>query len=190
MAMIRATTIDDIPYLPAIERSAGEAFRYFPALAWIADDEVMSEAEHARLVSLETCWVAEDEGAELAPDRLLGFLCAEPFANADGSQELHIWELAVSSSKQAMGIGRELMLHAVEFAAGKHGNQVSYGAVTLTTFRDIVFNAPFYAGLGFAELRSEETLSERLAQVLADEVARGMPAENRCAMRLALGDSD
>lgn len=196
MSMIRATTIADIGLLPDIERSAGAAFRSYPELAWIADDEVMGAAEHARLVGLHTSWVAEFDSATSA---VCGFLCAEPFLTEQGRRELHIWELSVASGQQGQGIGRALMNYVIAFARGQLGNSEPFSALTLTTFRDVKFNAPFYAELGFVELFAEgeggeegekeagkeagKEVGARLRDVLAAEAAHGLPAERRCAMR-------
>jgi hypothetical protein len=54
--------------------------------------------------------------------------------------------------------------------------------VTLTTFRDIPWNAPFYARLGFRELQAEE-LTPALRARVAEEAAHGLPASLRLAMR-------
>jgi len=58
-------------------------------------------------------------------------------------------------------------------------------AVTLTTFRNLAFNAPFYERFGFAYVEGAAlTRDARLQDVLLAEAAHGLPAENRCAMRL------
>ena len=43
--------------LPEIERSAGKAFLDIPDLAWIADDEVRSEAWHRHHISMDSSWI-------------------------------------------------------------------------------------------------------------------------------------
>lgn len=50
--IIRVAEFDDASRLPAIERSADEVFRTTSDLAWIADDDVMSEDEHRQRISL------------------------------------------------------------------------------------------------------------------------------------------
>lgn len=63
--------------------------------------------------------------------------------------------------------------------------QAAYPAVTLTTFRDVPWNAPFYTRLGFSML-SELRLPAGLAAKRALETEHGLPPETRCAMRLTL----
>ncbi|CFW92670.1 acetyltransferase [Bordetella pertussis] len=55
-------------------------------------------------------------------------------------------------------------------------------AITLTTFRDLPWNQPFYARLGFATLQADG-LNVRLQAILAREASLGLPAARRCAMR-------
>ena len=57
-----------------------------------------------------------------------------------------------------------------------------YQAVTLTTFRDVPFNMPFYARLGFHVIVPEE-FSPALRSVIEDETRRGLDPRRRVAMR-------
>lgn len=168
-ARIRAAKAGDAELLPEIERSSGEAFRDVPDLAWIADDGVMSAEQHAPHIAAGGVWVAERK------TRIVGFISAEAFPDA-----WHIWQMALASDQQKLGLGRALLEEVIE-AARVRGASV----VTLTTFRDVAFNAPFYARSGFRILAADE-LNERLQDVLANERAHGLPGERRCAMRLEL----
>jgi len=166
---IRPTRIEDIDLLLAIEDSAGESFRDIPDLAWVADDDAMSTEMHLQYVLQGTSWVAEVD------DQLIGFVCAE---SADSN--LHICELAVRREWQHQGIGRRLMKATIEHA---RGNQ--FQAVTLTTFKEIPWNEPFYRSLGF-EIIDQEKLNARLEQILHAEIQHGFPSSLRCAMRLLI----
>ena len=55
---IRPTTLNDIAALPAIERAAAGRFRDFPALAWLADGEVISAEQHLGYVERGLSWLA------------------------------------------------------------------------------------------------------------------------------------
>ena len=57
-----------------------------------------------------------------------------------------------------------------------------YRAVTLTTFRDVPFNMPFYARLGFEVIPHDELTAE-LRLVVDDETRRGLDPTRRVAMR-------
>lgn len=172
-ALIRLTRENDVPALPAIERSSGEAFRVVPELAWIADDDVQSADAHLDFVRAGLSWVAVDDR-----DRPLGFLCAEIAGGA-----LHIWQLAVLHDQQGQGLGRALVDTSI-----RHARTCSLGPVTLTTFRDLAWNERFYRKLGFETL-AVEALDARLVAILAKEATYGLPAERRCAMRLTLDNT-
>lgn len=62
--------------------------------------------------------------------------------------QAHLEQLSVSPDHTRKGIGGMLLEHACEWAA-KHG----YSNVTLITYRDIPWNAPFYKKYGFEVLK-------------------------------------
>ena len=167
---IRPALPADASALPAIERSAAGLFRLDPQLAWLADAEVPDAQQHVQAIRQARVWVAEDSQGQLS-----GFLRAVQVGN-----QLHVEELSVSQHFQGRGIGRKLLLMAIEHAGGQQ-----LQAVTLTTFRDLPWNAPFYQRLGFTLLSVEQT-GAYLTSVLNNESVHGLPAERRCAMRLML----
>jgi N-acetylglutamate synthase-like GNAT family acetyltransferase len=112
-------------------------------------------------------WVAEDQG------RLLGFAACQMFLDA-----LHLWELAVRREDQGRGVGKALVEAVVAEARAQDMPQV-----TLTTFREIPWNGPFYATLGFQEIAPPE-MNGRLTAILMREKRLGLDAAARCAMRL------
>lgn len=170
MARIRHARADDAPRLPDIERSAGQVFREIADLAWIADDAVQPEDLHLALIGGGAAWVAVDQS-----DLPIGFLNG---ALVDGN--LHIRELAVRRDQQGRGVGRALLEAARRWAIGRN-----LPAITLTTFRTVPWNEPFYRSIGFRTLDAE-ALPDALSGILDAEVAAGLPRERRCAMRLAL----
>ena len=56
--------------------------------------------------------------------------------------------------------------------------------MTLTTFRHLPFNAPFYTGMGFREIDASDWGAE-LRKLLEDEIEQGLDPAKRVAMRLA-----
>lgn len=154
--------------MPEIERSAAEAFRGSSQPA-IADDPPSPADSYPPMLAEGLVWVAEDAGA------LIGFAAAQAFQDA-----LHLWELAVRHDRQGQGAGRALVTAAIDEA-----RRLELSAVTLSTFRDIAWNGPFYARLGFRELAPHE-LNGRLTAILMRERRLGLDAEARCAMRLDL----
>ncbi|TPI68952.1 GNAT family N-acetyltransferase [Mesorhizobium sp. B3-1-3] len=170
MITIRPARAEDAEALPPIEQSAGEAFRAIPELAWLADADNVSPERHRALIAGGACWVAADE-----KDRPVGFLSA----GMEGDT-LHIWELDVRLDRQGSGIGRALLERALGDA-----RQRGLAAMTLTTFRDVAWNAPFYQRCGFRILEGAD-VDRRLADLLSDEADHGMALGQRCAMRLDL----
>jgi GNAT superfamily N-acetyltransferase len=167
---IRPAREDEIETLRQIERSAAQAFRLIEAFSWLSVGDVQSAAQHRAFIEQGTNWAAVTDD-----DDPVGFLSAEIVG-----RELHIWEISVDHLHQGFGIGRRLIQHAIDVALSQ-----SLAAVTLTTFRTIPWNCPFYERLGFRALEEAE-LSPRLAEVLDFEAEHGLARDARCAMTLAL----
>ena len=165
-AIIRLAVPEDAQLLPAIETSAAQAFRMIAELSWLAESPPMSIARHSQLIALSTCWVALD-----AENRPQGFLSAEQHGN-----DLHIHELSVMQSMQGQGTGRRLIEAAMEYA---RSTRLSF--VTLTTFTNVPWNAPFYSRLGF-QTKATKDLDQRLAAILSEEYKHGLAPECRCVM--------
>ncbi|QXE10009.1 MULTISPECIES: GNAT family N-acetyltransferase [Pseudomonas] len=168
--VVRRARQSDADALPAIERSAAELFRSDPTLAWLADTDVASTAQHRQFIDHAHVWVAENTSAQLA-----GFIRA-----LDVGKQLHVEELSVSLAFQGQGVGRDLLLAAIE-----HARREQMRAVTLTTFRDVPWNAPFYQRMGFVDVAPGEHAAH-LLDALQKEVEHGFAAERRCAMHLIL----
>lgn len=163
---IRKARQADAEILPFVEQSAGKAFLVLPDLAWIADDTVTSADCHREWIAGGTVWVAVDEG-----DNAVGFLSAEWFG-----LRLHIWGLAVRHDLQGRGLGRGLVECAIREARSRGAEELS-----LTTFRNVPWNRPFYEKLGFRTLDAD-SVPRDLQDVLDHEVECGIPGEARCAM--------
>lgn len=170
-AVLRLTQESDIALLPAIERSAARAFRQI-LLSRLADSEVISVARHHDYLETEHSLLA------VAAGQPVGFILTEPLDDA-----LFIVEVAVHRARQQQGIGRMLLERVIESA-----RQMGYPAVTLTTFREVPWNAPFYTRLGFAML-DELTLPAGLAAKrnrrpgTACRPSRAAPCARRCRLQ-------
>ena len=167
--VIRRTQATDASLLPNIERSAGEAFRAIDSLAWLADGEDHPEATHLAHIETETSWVAVDD--EVPIGFLIGDITGDTF---------HIVELSVRLDRQRSGIGSALLSHVINWARAQ-----GLRTVTLITFRDVVWNAPFYRRIGFREIAWLD-LDRHASRWLEREATLGLPKEQRCAMQLDL----
>ena len=92
----------------------------------------------------------------------------------------HLYEMDVLPEHGRQGLGRRL----VE-AVAERARDLGDARVTLTTFRHVAWNAPFYSKLGF-EILDGDALGPELAACLEAEAHRGLDPANRVAMRLAL----
>lgn len=166
---IRRADISELTLLGKIERAAGELFRA-TTFSELADAEPLDikwlqDQQRRGLV-----WIALD--ADGIP---CGFAAVQLLA---GSAHLH--ELAVDPRCGRRGHGTALIQTVAEFAHGQ-----GYRFLTLSTFRDIPWNAPFYARLGF-EIMTE--LDEDLQELRRREEQNGLPLSERVMMRLELKD--
>lgn len=95
----------------------------------------------------------------------------------------HLEEIDVHPSHGRRGVGTALVRAVCEWATVS-----GYPMLTLTTFRAVPWNAPFYARLGFVEI-PRETLRPELAAVVAEEAHRGLDSRTRVVMGFQSGEN-
>jgi GNAT superfamily N-acetyltransferase len=164
---IRPATEPDGEALQEIERLAGERFRDV-GMPEIADDEPPSLDALADYARSGRSWVAVDDAGTV-----IGYVLVD---HVDGNA--HIEQISVRPDRQGGGVGRSLI-------ARVHAWAVDSGltTLTLTTFRDVSWNAPLYEHLGFRVLREEE-LGPELRAIRAAETSHGLDPARRVCMRL------
>ncbi|GLF97956.1 GNAT family N-acetyltransferase [Streptomyces yaizuensis] len=166
---IRPATPADLPLLQEIERAAGEPFRAL-GMAAIADDEPPALALLEEFRAAGRAWVLAD-----GDDRPLAYLIHE---DVDGAA--HIEQVSVHPDGARRGLGGALIDHLGDRAAAG-----GLGALTLTTFSEVPWNAPYYARLGFRVLpEAEET--EGLRAIRRTEREIGLDRWPRVCMRREL----
>jgi GNAT superfamily N-acetyltransferase len=155
---------EDLGPLPAIERAAAQL------LQGNAPASVLNEAKDydtlANAVRQGRLWVA------LAGDTPVGFALVEMLAD----DLPHLDEVDVEPSHGRRGLGTALVRAVCEWAAAS-----GFSMLTLTTFRAVPWNMPFYARLGFVEI-PRELLRPELAAVVSQEAVRGLAPEIRAVM--------
>ncbi|MEU4800058.1 GNAT family N-acetyltransferase [Streptomyces sp. NPDC023327] len=170
---IRPATAAELPVLQDIERAAGEAFRALGMDA-VADDEPPAEEQLERFRRAGRAWVAADED-----DVPLAYLLSQPVVYAPGppvAYAEHIEQVTVHPRAARRGLGRALIEHLAD-RAGARGRT----ALTLTTFADVPWNAPYYARIGFRPL-PDAALPPALEEIRAHEARLGLDRWPRLCM--------
>lgn len=162
---IRLARPGDAEAFHLVEEDAAGLLREEPSLADTIIPPTASAADHARIIA---------KGRSLAAvhdDEVIGFA-----AIGTAGRELHLAELSVARAHQRCGVG-SLLLRAMLIDARNSG----YRAITLNTYRDIAWNAPFYSRFGFVEVENFEGRPHLLESRRGAE-AIGLPMDRRCAM--------
>jgi GNAT superfamily N-acetyltransferase len=155
----------DLARLPAIELEAARL------LAGYAPQSVLNET-----TALDVLQKAQEAGhlwVGLLNDAAVGFAHVEVIEG----DAAHLEEIDVAPAHGRQGLGTRLVSQVCEWAAANR-----YASVTLTTFRDVPWNMPFYARLGF-DIVSSARLSPALLAVVEDETRRGLDPARRVVMR-------
>jgi GNAT superfamily N-acetyltransferase len=161
---IRSARPGDVPHLTAIELAAAQLLVGSAPAAVLSESTPPADFELAQQKGL--LWVA------LADDTPVGFAhvkLLEP-------RVAHLDELDVHPAHGRRGLGRQLVTTVCEWAAS-----AGHSAVTLSTFRQLPWNMPFYASVGFEELPAA-AWSAAIARVVADETRRGLDPTRRVIM--------
>jgi len=155
----------DIDALPVIELAAAELLRGY------APDSVLTATTPPDTLGLAQregrLWVARTDGIAVG------------FAQVDvlDSRTAHLEELDVLPDHGRRGLGTRLVEDVCRWAGS-----AGFESVTLTTFRDVPFNMPFYERLGLHTVPDAE-LSPALRRVVDNETRRGLDAWRRVVMR-------
>jgi len=164
---LRAATVDDIPLLQGLEVTTGRQFADV-GLHAVASDEPPTFDALTEHISSGTAWVAEVSG------QVVGYAVASIV-----DDEAHLDQVSVDPSMRGHSIGALLIDEVAQW-----GRVRGFDTLTLTTFADVPWNAPYYARLGFVTLAAEEMGPELTAvrerEAWLDELA------SRVAMRLRL----
>jgi ribosomal protein S18 acetylase RimI-like enzyme len=163
---IRRARRYELETLRDLERDAGRAFASI-GMPEIAADEQLSVGSLESFVTAGHAWVAVD-----ASDHPVGYLLSDV---VDGCA--HIEQVSVAPAYARRGVGAALIDHLDAHAAAENRP-----ALTLTTFRDVPWNAPYYTRLGFFVLGPDEQGPELRALVQRETISLPSDAA-RVAMR-------
>jgi GNAT superfamily N-acetyltransferase len=155
----------DLAALPSIELAAARLLVGHAPPSVLTD--VTGAAELADAQRQGRLWVA------LTGDEAVGFAhvkVIEPFV-------AHLEELDVHPVHGRRGLGTKLVMVVCAWAAAE-----GHRAVTLSTFRAVAWNMPFYSSLSFTAV-APEALTPALAAIVREESRRGLDPERRVILR-------
>jgi GNAT superfamily N-acetyltransferase len=121
----------ELAQLPAIEAAAATLFP-------------PGRLPEPNLMMTDTQFLAASNAGQLLVARVNEQPVGYALCSTQGTA-LHLEEVSVHPDFGRRGIGRQLVLAVLDLAAAG-----ALGTVTLTTFSDLRWNAPFYKSLGFA----------------------------------------
>ncbi|HET9624165.1 MAG TPA: GNAT family N-acetyltransferase [Kofleriaceae bacterium] len=163
---VRLARPDEIPRIRAIEDEAGTVFAGLGIIDEALDASFPLE-ELVRLVGLGQVWVACG-----ADDVAVGMVIASVREAA-----VYVEEMDVVPAHARRGLGGRLLETVCAWAAA-HG----HAAVTLSTFRDVAWNGPFYLKHGFRDLEPA-AWTPGMHEIRSREAAHGLRVEARTFMR-------
>ncbi|WP_436492333.1 GNAT family N-acetyltransferase [Actinokineospora sp. HUAS TT18] len=141
MGEVRAARVGDFPRLQEIEVQAGSLFREV-GLGFIADMPPPPEDYLRAFTDAGSCWVAET-------DVVAGYLLVEEIGGCG-----HIAQVSVDPRFRGQRLGSRLIDQA-----GAWAKENRLHALTLTTYRDLPWNAPYYERIGFRIIEPTPALS-------------------------------
>ncbi|GGQ40449.1 GCN5 family N-acetyltransferase [Streptomyces griseomycini] len=166
---IRSPRVNELPVLQDIERAAGQRFHDI-GMREIADDGPLPLGELVRYQQSGLAWVAVD-----AADVPIAYLIAD---RVDGG--IHVEQVSVLPDSARRGIGKSLLDHLAD-----HAQSEQAPALTLTTFSEVPWNAPYYSRCGFRVL-ADSMLTPGLRKIREREAADGLDRWPRVCMRRQL----
>lgn len=166
---VRAPLKDELPLLQAIGVAAGRRF------AEVGMDDVAADPPHEfadleRWRSAGRAWVTTDRDGHP-----VGFVVVDL---VDGAA--HVEEISVLPELGGKGHGMALMRQVEKWATTK-----GFAAVTLTTFRDVPWNRPWYERRGYRVLAEDEWTPGLVAR-RQEEAEHGLDPDQRVVMAKAL----
>jgi GNAT superfamily N-acetyltransferase len=161
---IRPAQPDELPLLQSLEVAAGVLFRTI-GMTDIAEHPPPALEVFEHFLAEGRLWVTADSA-----DQPSGYVL---FKLVDGAA--HIEQVSVHPDHQGRGLGRALIDHVESWATDQ-----GLPALTLSTFRSVPWNGPYYARLGFVEMQE---LTPGLVELRAEETAFGLDPAERIFMR-------
>ena len=173
---IRLAELADIRSLAGVERQAARMFEGWTAATGLTAeilDNVSSDQELNEARERGHLWVATCDG------EIVGFAQAIVL---DGV--VHLDEIDVVPAHMRKGVGSRLVETVCRWA-----RSAGYPSVTLSTFRDVPWNRPFYESRGF-HVVDARALAPQHRELVATEGSRGLRTDLRVVMERTLNQPE
>ena len=164
---IRLARENELDRLNTIEEAASKLFAN-TKFALEIDQETLSIDLLRKQQAKDLVWVAVGDR-----DNPVGFALVMVMGDL-----IHLHELSVVPEHGRKGLGTGLIETVIQFSKSS-----GFTGVTLSTFRDIPWNAPFYKKLGFRAMKEEE-IGINLQNIRTEEAQNGLPISERILMIL------
>ena len=166
---IQIARAEDLTLLAAIEQSAATLFENTP-YSFLVDAELLPLEFVQQRFQVGQVWVVVDRG-----NKVIGYAITN-----EVDDTLYLQQIDVEPSHGRKGVGSKL-INTVCAWAKSHG----YRVISLSTFRDIPWNAPFYAKLGF-QILDESEITPGFQQIRLKEAEAGLSISERVIMQRKL----
>ena len=166
---IRFARVEELTLLSHIEQSAASLFLDTP-YSFLVNAETLPLNFVQQRFQAGQVWVAIDQH-----DVVVGYAITR-----EVDDTLYLQQIDVDPEHGHRGIGSALVDTVCSWAKVH-----SYRVISLSTFRDIPWNAPFYSKLGFRALNESE-LTAGFQQIRLKEFEAGLPISKRVIMHCKL----
>lgn len=160
---IRAALTSEIEAVRVLERASAQ--RFIGLMDALAADEPSPASVLAERIAAAGLLIAEADGV------LAAFVMFRPIADS-----LYIEQIDVLPAFERRRIGASLIAAVAERARAQ-----GLPRLTLSTFRDVPWNAPYYRRLGFVDIDDKE-LAPDLVEIRREHLARGLDESARVFM--------
>ncbi|OAF98572.1 acyl-CoA N-acyltransferase [Paraphaeosphaeria sporulosa] len=169
---LREATEDDKKTLTIIELDAVALFKTIPELADLGESHA-SPDQLSTWLSNGRIYIAEDNG------KAVGFVAAVTMDTT-----LYIAEISTIREYQGKGVGLTLIAAVLDWARELSAATGRKPRVSLTTYREITWNAPYYRKRGFREVEAETLGPKHVEKMNHDQGERNLvrPGYTRCCM--------
>ena len=156
----------ELDELARIEREAASRFSELD-LPHSLRDAVLSRGDLESAANQGHVWVVRDQFEKC----VVGFAVAQRL-----DRGMHLRELDVLSLHGRKGLGRRLLQTVIEWSA-----KAGFSSITLTTFKHVPWNAPFYLSEGFRPIAQNE-MGPELKGLWDQEAKEGLDPTRRIAL--------